>query len=107
MYVLYIHCTFVFETNQLYICRSTVLTAGHRKEALQILTKCHAVLMDDMMAIFDLQAADKTAQLDLIDHLLVEGRLKEAVTYTWKFGLQEHFEMSSVSGDSVGGFMCV
>ena len=68
----------------------------HCKEALQILTKCHSVLMDDLTAIFELHSAEKTSQLDLIDSLLVQDRLKEAVTYTWKFGLQEHFEMSTV-----------
>ena len=53
--------------------------------------------MDDLTAIFELRAAEKTSQLDLIDSLLVQDRLKEAVTYTWKFGLQDHFDMSTVS----------
>ncbi len=53
--------------------------------------------MDDMTDVFDLHAADKTAQLDVIDCHLAEQRLKEAVTYTWKFGLQEYFDMSNVS----------
>ena len=52
--------------------------------------------MDDLTAIFELHSAEKTSQLDLIDSLLVQDELKEAVTYTWKFGLQEHFEMSNV-----------
>ncbi len=53
--------------------------------------------MDDITAVFDLHSAEKTAQLDVIDCHLTEQRLKEAVTYTWKFGLQEYFDMSNVS----------
>ncbi len=72
------------------------LTSVHRKEALHILTKCHSTLIDNIYPVFDLSSADKKSQLGLIEHLLGEGKLKEAVTYTWKFGLQENFDMRNV-----------
>ena len=45
--------------------RHAVLMSQHRKEALQVLTKCYSVLMDDLTAIFELHSAEKTSQLDL------------------------------------------
>ena len=76
--------------------RNAVLTHGHRHQALRILTKCHSVIMDDMTAVFDLMSAPKEAQLELIDTLLAQDRLKETVTYVWKFRLQQHYEMDQV-----------
>ncbi len=76
--------------------RNVLLTPRHRKEALRVLTKCHSILMDVVSAIFDLHSADKKEQLNVIEYLLAEGKLKNAVTYTWKFGLQENFDMNNV-----------
>lgn len=76
--------------------RNAVLTRQHRHQALKILTKCHAVIMDDMTVVFDLMSAPKEAQLELIASLLAQDRLKETVTYIWKFRLQQHYEMDQV-----------
>lgn len=75
---------------------SLQLTPNHQKEALEILTHCHPILMDAMCSIFDLQSCNKESQLNLIQLLLDSAKHKEAVTYAWKFKLQEHFSMEEV-----------
>ncbi len=72
------------------------LTPAHQREALDILTRCHSMLMDDIYSIFDLKSCDKELQLELVQLLLDTGKHKEAVTYTWKFKLQDHFSMEDV-----------
>ncbi len=72
------------------------LTAKHQREALEVLVRCHPVLMDDMCSVFDLQSCDTESQLELVQSLLDARRHKEAVTYAWKFNLQGHFNMEEV-----------
>ena len=84
-------------------CCSIRLTAEHQKEALQILTYCHPVYMDDISLLFELKSAAIDDRLALIHHLLEEHKHKVAVTYIWKFGLQEHFDMKQVLGEGWGG----
>lgn len=54
------------------------------------------MLMNDMCAIFDLRSAPEKDKLVLIQTLKSCGRMNEAVTYTWKLGLQKHFDMAEV-----------
>ena len=56
------------------------------------------MLMDDVCAIFNLKSAPEEAQVALVRTLLTSGKMKEAVTYTWKLGLQKHFSMTKVGG---------
>ena len=76
--------------------RNAALTCDHQKEALHILTRCHPMLMDDMCTIFDLKTTPEKDQLALIKTLLTRGKMNEAVTYTWKLGLQKHFNTAEV-----------
>ena len=49
-----------------------------------------------MCSVFDLQSCDRESQLQLVQSLLDMGRRKEAVTYGWKFKLQDHLSMEEV-----------
>ena len=61
----------------LLLSRNATLTPDHQQEALEILTRCHPVLLDDMCAIFDLKSANQESQLSLIHSLLDLGKYKE------------------------------
>jgi hypothetical protein len=55
------------------------------------------MLMDDVSTIFSLKSTPEEDQVLLIKNLLGNGKVNEAVTYTWKLGLQKHFNMAEVS----------
>ena len=55
------------------------------------------MLMDDVCTVFDLKSTPEDDQVVLIKTLLSNGKMNEAVTYTWKLGLQRHFNMMEVS----------
>ena len=74
-----------------------VLSYEHQKEALTVLTRCHPMLMDDVCTLFNLKSTPEEDQVLLIKTLLTNGKMNEAVTYTWKLGLQKHFDMAEVS----------
>ena len=59
------------------LSRNATLTPDHQHEALEILTRCHPVLLDDMCTIFDLKSANQESQLSLIHSLLDLGKYKE------------------------------
>ena len=76
--------------------RNAILTYEHQKEALAVLTRCHPMLMNDLCDIFDLRSAPEKDKVILIQTLKSSGRMNKAVTYTWKLGLQKHFDMAEV-----------
>ena len=76
--------------------RNAVLTYNHQVEALGLLTRCHPMLMDDLCALFDLKSAPERDKVFLIKALLAEKKMNRAVTYTYKLGLQKHFDSAEV-----------
>ena len=55
------------------------------------------MLMDDVCTLFNLKSTPEEDQVLLIKTLLTNGKMNETVTYTWKLGLQKHFDMAEVS----------
>lgn len=54
------------------------------------------MLMDDVCAIFDLASAPEGEKVTLIKMLMKNGKMNQAVTYTWKLNLQKHFDLAEV-----------
>ena len=55
------------------------------------------MLMDDICTLFNLKSLPEEDLVLLIRTLLTNGKMNEAVTYTWKLRLQKHFNMAEVS----------
>ena len=92
-----IQASLILSTPCKILSRNATLTYEHQKAALTVLTRCHPMLMDDICILFNLKSLPEEDLVLLIRTLLTNGKMNEAVTYTWKLGLQKHFNMAEVS----------
>ncbi|XP_019855609.1 PREDICTED: exonuclease mut-7 homolog [Amphimedon queenslandica] len=68
----------------------------HQKTVLSVLERCHHVLFDDLVSIFDLVNADRTELVEFIRILLDSFRHTDAISYAIKLNLQEEFDVKQL-----------
>uniref|UniRef100_A0A1X7SI00 Uncharacterized protein n=1 Tax=Amphimedon queenslandica TaxID=400682 RepID=A0A1X7SI00_AMPQE len=69
----------------------------HQRTVLSVLERCHHVLFDDLVSIFDLVNADRTQLVEFIRILLDSFRHTDAISYAIKLNLQEEFDVKQVN----------
>ena len=59
-----------------------ILRAEHQEQVLELMTRSHLVLLDDLCQIFQLQSANTDCQIDLVQNLMAADKRKEVHTCT-------------------------
>ena len=54
-----------------------ILRAEHQEQVLELMTRSHLVLLDDLCQIFQLQSANTDCQIDLVQNLMAADKKKE------------------------------
>ena len=82
-------------------CRNALLTVRHQEEILSLLTRCNMLYLDYLCSIFELCEVPVDQLVGLAKEILHSNHLKEAVTFIFTLGIQEHFKMEQVCGDII------
>ncbi|XP_078406608.1 exonuclease mut-7 homolog isoform X2 [Cetorhinus maximus] len=78
------------------IQQSFLNPATQQARVFSLLTEVPANMLDQLISLYEVDKADPSSQLGLINDLCVKGKYKEAVLLSIKLNLQPHLDMEEV-----------